>query len=72
MNMWTSGTLGHRKAVYLAQYISDPDYDELKRRQDQRLKEDLTPRRAPPSRRAKNSQATWEQVAEQLRKAFDW
>lgn len=64
-------------ALRMIQYrLSDHDLDVLKQRQQQLFKSDLTPRPAPASRRARNSQALTAQQVEQVRQAlinaFKW
>jgi hypothetical protein len=49
--------------------LSDQDLDVLKRRQQQLLKEDMTPRPAPASR-SRNSKSLTAQQVEQVRQAL--
>jgi hypothetical protein len=56
--------------------LSGADYEYLRRRQQQLIKDHLTPTPAPASRRAKNRQPVTREQIEQLRlallNAFKW
>ena len=68
----------HNSRGYLSMLMRDldrlsaRDYDELKRQQDQRLTEDLTPRPAPPSRSRNSEAAQLEQLRVQLVQLLNW